>query len=147
MLKKEIPPHLKQYLHTVKTSAVDASTRVKFIQRFNQNNGEKSDYETICMNELISEVITQARPLWKDLQQKKGLSLSIESNEMPLLQIQGNASELRSAFYNLIKNSVEAMTKDGVIRINASCKDKKVIVEIQDTGTGMNEETQRKILR
>lgn len=147
LLKKEIPPHLKQYLHTVKTSAVDASTRVKFIQRFNQNNGEKSDYETICMNELISEVITQARPLWKDLQHKKGLSLSIESNEMPLLQIQGNASELRSALYNLIKNSVEAMTRDGVININASYSDKKVVVEIQDTGMGMSEETQRKIFQ
>ena len=147
LLKKDVPSHLKKYLQTVKTSAVDASTRVKLIQRFNQNNTEKSDHTTVHINELIAEVITQSRPLWQDLQQKKGLSLSIESNDMPVLKIQGNASELRSALYNLIKNSVEAMAQDGIIRMNASRNDEKVVIEIQDTGVGMDEKTRTKIFQ
>ena len=56
------------------------------------------------------------------------------------LQISGDDHRIRQVFLNLILNSRDAMPTGGTITISAVTDGKKVTVQYQDSGTGMNPE-------
>jgi signal transduction histidine kinase len=47
---------------------------------------------------------------------------------------------MKQAFYNVIKNSLEAMRRHGTLRIRTDLDDTHVIVSFSDTGSGMSAE-------
>jgi two-component system, sporulation sensor kinase E len=58
--------------------------------------------------------------------------------DLPLLQL--DREQMKQAFYNLIKNSLEAMRRHGTLRIRTDLDDTYVIVSFVDTGGGMSAE-------
>jgi two-component system, sporulation sensor kinase E len=58
--------------------------------------------------------------------------------DLPLLQL--DRDQMKQAFYNVIKNSVEAMKRHGVLRIRTDLDDTYVIVSFVDSGGGMSAE-------
>src|SRR6478609_3382021 len=59
-------------------------------------------------------------------------------SDLPLLQI--DRDQMKQAFYNVIKNSIEAMHRHGMLRIRTDLDDTHVIVRFVDTGGGMSAE-------
>ncbi len=59
-------------------------------------------------------------------------------SDLPLLQL--DRDQMKQAFYNVIKNSFEAMKRRGVLRIRTDRDDTHVLVGFTDTGTGMSAE-------
>jgi two-component system, sporulation sensor kinase E len=58
--------------------------------------------------------------------------------DLPLLQL--DREQMKQAFYNVIKNSLEAMRRHGTLRIRTDLDDTHVIVSFVDTGSGMSAE-------
>jgi two-component system, sporulation sensor kinase E len=58
--------------------------------------------------------------------------------DLPLLQL--DREQIKQAFYNVIKNSLEAMRRHGTLRIRTDLDDKDVMVSFTDTGGGMSAE-------
>ena len=58
--------------------------------------------------------------------------------DLPLLQL--DREQMKQAFYNVIKNSLEAMRRHGTLRIRTDLDDTHVIVSFTDTGSGMSAE-------
>jgi signal transduction histidine kinase len=58
--------------------------------------------------------------------------------DLPLLQL--DRGQMKQAFYNVIKNSLEAMKRHGTLRIRTDLDDTHVIVSFVDTGGGMSAE-------
>jgi signal transduction histidine kinase len=58
--------------------------------------------------------------------------------DLPLLQL--DLGQMKQAFYNVIKNSLEAMKRHGTLRIRTDLDDTHVIVTFVDTGGGMSAE-------
>lgn len=58
--------------------------------------------------------------------------------DLPLLQL--DREQMKQAFYNVIKNSLEAMKRHGILRIRTDLDDTYVIVSFVDTGGGMSAE-------
>jgi two-component system, sporulation sensor kinase E len=58
--------------------------------------------------------------------------------DLPLLQL--DREQMKQAFYNVIKNSLEAMRRPGTLRIRTDLDDKDVMVSFTDTGGGMSAE-------
>ncbi|PYK13673.1 MAG: PAS domain-containing sensor histidine kinase [Verrucomicrobia bacterium] len=58
--------------------------------------------------------------------------------DLPLLQL--DRGQMKQAFYNVIKNSLEAMKRHGILRIRTDFDDTHVIVTFVDTGAGMSPE-------
>ena len=54
--------------------------------------------------------------------------------------IMGDDDQLRQAFFNILRNSVQAMSRDGVIRIECGVRDDFVDVLFVDDGSGMTTE-------
>ncbi len=88
------------------------------------HDGEKAELEqSIFAPELQDREIAVEQELRSDL---------------PLLQL--DRDQMKQAFYNVIKNSVEAMQRHGTLRIRTDLADTHVIVRFVDTGGGMSAE-------
>src|SRR5438477_3629272 len=59
-------------------------------------------------------------------------------SDLPLLQV--DRDQMKQAFYNVIKNSLEAMKRRGVLHIRTDIDEKHVIIRFVDTGGGMSAE-------
>ena len=59
--------------------------------------------------------------------------------------IEGQESELKEVFTNIIINAVDAMPEGGVLSVFGYKNMSNVVVEISDTGKGMNREIMKKI--
>ena len=58
---------------------------------------------------------------------------------LPLLEL--DRDQMKQAFYNVIKNSFEAMKRRGIMRIRTDMDDKHVLISFTDTGGGMSAES------
>jgi len=58
--------------------------------------------------------------------------------DLPLLQL--DREQMKQAFYNVIKNSLEAMRRHSTLRIRTDLDDTHVMVSFTDTGGGMSAE-------
>ncbi len=59
-------------------------------------------------------------------------------SDLPMLEL--DRDQMKQAFYNVIKNSFEAMKRRGILRIRTDMDDTHVIVSFTDTGGGMSAE-------
>jgi two-component system, sporulation sensor kinase E len=59
-------------------------------------------------------------------------------SDLPLVQIDRN--QMKQAFYNVIKNSLEAMKRRGILRIRTDMDATHVLVSFTDTGGGISAE-------
>src|SRR3989442_7399998 len=57
-------------------------------------------------------------------------------SDLPLLQL--DRGQMKQAFYNVIKNSFEAMKSRGILRIRTDMDESHVIVRFTDTGGGIS---------
>jgi two-component system, sporulation sensor kinase E len=56
--------------------------------------------------------------------------------DLPLLQL--DREQMKQAFYNVIKNSLEAMKRQGTLRIRTDLDDTHVLISFADTGSGIS---------
>jgi two-component system, sporulation sensor kinase E len=63
--------------------------------------------------------------------------------DLPLLQL--DREQMKQAFYNVIKNSLEAMRRYGTLRIRTDLDDTHVMITFADTGGGMSAENMGRI--
>jgi two-component system, sporulation sensor kinase E len=59
-------------------------------------------------------------------------------SDLPLLQL--DRDQMKQAFYNVIKNSLEAIKSRGILRIRTDMDESHVLVRFTDTGGGMSAE-------
>jgi two-component system, sporulation sensor kinase E len=59
-------------------------------------------------------------------------------SDLPLLQI--DRDQMKQAFYNVIKNSLQAMKRRGALRIRTDRDDTHALISFIDTGSGMSAE-------
>ncbi|MEP6603265.1 MAG: ATP-binding protein [Spartobacteria bacterium] len=57
-------------------------------------------------------------------------------SDLPLLQL--DRDQMKQAFYNVIKNSLEAMKQRGILRIRTDKDDSHVLITFTDTGGGIS---------
>jgi len=105
----------------------------------------------------IHRVLEEILALEKEtLKKKKGRFVQIYDPSLP--SIEGNEDELKQVFLNLVKNAVEASPEGGEVRIVTQFSSNytfrktqdapamhNIIIEIIDSGSGMTDETLKKI--
>ncbi|HEX4652999.1 MAG TPA: ATP-binding protein [Candidatus Udaeobacter sp.] len=87
------------------------------------------------LNTIIEETVRFFTPEIHDRE------ITIEQqlrSDLPLLQV--DRDQVKQAFYNVIKNSLEAMQRHGALRIETDLDDTHVVVRFLDTGGGMSAE-------
>ncbi len=87
------------------------------------------------VNEVLSDLLSFLR---EEVAERKVLVVEGLDPSLPPIQI--DPKQLRQAFLNIIKNSLEAMPEGGKLTVSTAQKDGKVEITIGDTGKGISEE-------
>ena len=87
------------------------------------------------VNTIVEEAVRFFAP---ELQDREILIEQELRSDLPLLQL--DRDQMKQAFYNVIKNSVEAVHRHGRLRIRTDLADTHVIVRFDDSGGGMSAE-------
>lgn len=144
-LQKDLSESTHIGLQNIESIISDIAARVVALQKFGNITYVDSSVELIDFNELIEDSLKQTRPLWKDRKEKEGWSVTIQSDFKEIPRIRCNRGELKTAVYNLIKNSIEAMPEGGTLRIKTGVKETGVFATFSDSGIGMTEVNKEKV--
>ena len=87
------------------------------------------------VNAIVEEAVRFFAPEMKDRQVVVEQELR---SDLPLLQL--DRDQMKQAFYNVIKNGLEAMKPGGILRIRTDMDSTHVVVSFADTGGGMSAE-------
>ena len=87
------------------------------------------------LDEQIRQSIVALEPAWE----KKDIEFDVELDRIRYL---GNEPMMRHVWDNLISNAVKFSPKGGMVRLQLTKKQKKIIFTIEDQGPGLTEEEQ-----
>jgi signal transduction histidine kinase len=129
----------KELLHIALTATKDAANAVHSLQNYYHSSGIVEVKEFLDLSELAREVKQFTHHKWHSEAQKNGKTIEVELDLSSVPPVRGNPGEIREVLTNLVINAIDAITKNGVIRIRVYEKDGFVFVDVSDSGSGMDE--------
>jgi len=136
-LKSIDDPTAKKYAGEIIRLTEIGSDLIKNLLRFSHktNDVPKKRFNLIETLGETYNIISKSFEKWIDIQ-----------TEWPeMIPVYGESSALIQVFLNLCTNARDAMPDGGILRITARKAKDKAVVEITDTGAGMDESTLKKI--
>jgi signal transduction histidine kinase/CheY-like chemotaxis protein len=143
-LKYAADPKVRRALELIVQSACDGAKTVKRIQDFARQRQDR-DFETVSVDQLLSDVSEITRPRWKDEAEAAGAQINFAVSHRSGAHVLGDASELRDVLVNIVFNAVDAMPGGGTLTLAAEQRDEKVVVTVTDTGCGMSPEVRSRV--
>jgi two-component system NtrC family sensor kinase len=140
MLQKQMgpdDPKMKIVDKIIKQS-FRASEIVNGLLSFSRTSG--TQYAEVDCNKIISETLSLLD------HQFKTANVAVEKNlseNLPL--IHANTGKLQQVFLNLFLNAKDAMGQGGTLRVNTLARNSEVVIEVNDSGTGISAEHLKKI--
>lgn len=126
------PEDLEVFMNGIKTGIERATTIVKGLNQFSRDS-ETYD-EIIDIPSVIDNCLVMLQNRTKN---RISIDKQYHTEECHLL---GNVGKLHQAFINLLSNSIDAIKKEGSIVISTRLQQNKLVIEISDTGSGINKE-------
>ncbi|GIV14601.1 MAG: hybrid sensor histidine kinase/response regulator [Armatimonadota bacterium] len=138
-------PQVKRYLEMIRTAAQDAAQTVSRLREFYRPRGRAELRQPLDVNAIVEEAVQLAAPRWREQAEAKGVFIRVHTDLQPVPLVSANGSELREVLQNLIFNAVDALPRGGDITVRTFAVDDSnpgwVVIEVQDNGVGMDEET------
>ncbi len=106
---------------------------IEDILAFAKTKRKESRLAEIDLKSLIDQIVSD-------------MNIKMETKPEKTPVIEGETESIRRVFINLITNSVEAMDKDGHLKIKFTSNKKWVITEIIDNGAGIPKEDLKNVL-
>ena len=146
MGKDQLDPNTLHWLQIINDSGFKAADMLRQILDFTHKSNES--FEPVDIANLINKTVTLF-----DYRFRKSSVELIKQLEQEQIEVFGNAGQLEQVFTNLIGNAIDAMGESGQLTIEAAVKEeiKKeqsvswAEINITDTGSGMDKETQESI--
>ena len=125
---------LEESITAIKSEAEnmkDLVEKLLFLARSDKNT-QKVEMADFKMNELIDEVVRETK-----LIDNKHEILNQYNQE---ITINGDRNLLKEVLRIFIDNSIKYTPEKGTIKINSFCRNKQLVLEIEDTGIGISKE-------
>ncbi len=154
----DLPENERRHLDVIRRSGEDISHIVQRLREFYRRRSDTEELVPVNMNQVIEEVVGLTRPRWRDLPQREGTSIRVQTElqpDLPLLA--SDPSDLREALINLIFNAVDALPQGGTITLATRVESRpgpdpgaapqqQVLIEVRDDGIGMDDKTRQRCL-
>jgi PAS domain S-box-containing protein len=140
-------PEVEKYLRVVEKSAKDAARMVERIQNFARARANKYEFISLRILDVVRDAIEITKPRWRNDAESRSIKYEVSLNaslESDVL-IEGEPSELREVFVNIVLNALDAMPSGGRLDINAVADDKEISLSFVDSGAGMTDEIKQRI--
>jgi CheY-like chemotaxis protein len=140
------------YLTTIQRAIEDVARTVARMREFYREREAQLTLERVDINRAVRQVVELTKPRWSDLPQQRGAMVDLRMELWDNLpDIMGAENEIRDALTNLIFNAVDAMPSGGTLSVrtrNSAGGDgeDRVLIDVGDTGVGMDEDTRRRCL-
>ncbi len=142
-------------LGTIIGAAQDAAKMFSRLRDFYRPAGRGHARQELDFNALVEQTVELTRPRWQGQAMGQGVTIRLDlalGTGLPVMS--ANESELREMLTNLIFNAVDAMPQGGVLRLHTRLEkagatagsEPCLVLEVADTGVGMDEETRRRCL-
>ncbi len=152
-----LSPLAKKHLNYIKTAGEDVAHIVERLREFYRPRDEREALAMLNLNAVVEQAVGMTRPRWRDIPQSRGVMIELGTDlDSNVSDFAGIETEIREALTNLIINAVDAMPRGGTITIRTKLTDlgtagranvaEHVVLEVKDTGVGMDEKTRRRCL-
>jgi signal transduction histidine kinase/ActR/RegA family two-component response regulator len=151
----QLSPRIRKHLQMIQQATDDVAKTVARMKEFYRQREPQLTLSPIHMNALVQQVADLTRARWNDMPQRQGVMIEMQTEFAPgLPAFMGVENEIREALINLIFNAVDAMPGGGALTVRTRLvepllgplKLRRVLVEVDDNGAGMDEETRRRCL-
>jgi signal transduction histidine kinase len=102
-----------------------------------QIRGIKTEYEDICLDELIIDTIDN----YTETAEQKQITIKAVMNKN--IQVYSDKEMLKTIIRNLLFNAIKFTDRNGTITIKTKVNQNDFVIDVTDTGTGMSEKKQR----
>lgn len=99
------------------------------------------DFKRINLSKMIEEACELFEPLAEDKQ------ISLKTEIAQNIYIMGDIRMLQRAFSNLLDNAIKYTSQHGSVRVAAFVKENQIIIEVADTGLGIDPENHENIFK
>jgi signal transduction histidine kinase/ActR/RegA family two-component response regulator len=140
------------YLTTIQRAIEDVARTVARMREFYRERQAQLTLERVDLNRAVRQVVELTQPRWSDLPQQRGVMVDLRAELTDgLPDIMGAEHEIRDALTNLIFNAVDAMPGGGMLTVQTRKSAEidgaaRVLIDVSDTGIGMDEDTRRRCL-
>lgn len=124
-----------QTLLRLKTQANRLSELVIPLRKIAELDTREIESAQVDLARLISDVVTEFQLTEAGLARR--ISLNLPQLPWPLPEVQGDADLLFLAFHNVLGNAVKFTRPGDAIQVRAFEDDRRVVIEIADTGPGV----------
>src|SRR3989304_935290 len=144
LLSKSLDAATRERLQIIEKLVLDGSEIVRRVQEFTRL-GTTKDFSEVNIKDIINDIIRMTESKWSGGPNIPKITLRVDTDSMEIPIVEGNASELREVFINILFNAVDAMPKGGELTIHTKTNGKDIFVHFIDTGEGMSEETKKRV--
>lgn len=146
-----LTPRIRSYLEIVSRVTDDVAATVARMREFYRDRDPDVPLGPVDLNQLADQVIDLTRARWSDIPQRTGVTIEMRTDlAIGLPPANGVESEIREALTNLLFNAVDAMPQGGRLTVRTgfapAVHGRRVMIEVVDTGVGMDEYTRRRCL-
>jgi len=127
-------------LEVIERLTIEGAEKVKRLQEFTRIRRDRS-LEMID----VEPVLEEALELINSRAQTQGIKIELTRDRRKLPPIQGNAAELREAFFNILINSIDAMSENGKLTVKSETDRMSITLTFRDNGCGMPDEVRQRI--
>jgi nitrogen-specific signal transduction histidine kinase/CheY-like chemotaxis protein len=132
---------LYRYAEAIESSAQRAAKLAQHLLNFSRRQGRVSGI--VDINMLLEDILFLIKESFRDIEIEKAF-------DPRLYPIKGDEAELQNVFLNLCTNAKDAMAGKGLLRVRTERKRyvghrEFAVVEIEDTGKGIDEKIKEKI--
>jgi signal transduction histidine kinase/ActR/RegA family two-component response regulator len=152
-----LSPGGREDLQTIQRAIEDVSHTVSQLGDFYRRREPALELQPIRLNDLLGQAVDLTRARWSDMPQHRGVVIRMQLDRAADLPVvMGVESEIREALINLVFNAVDAMPEGGVVVLRSKAGGpaadsgpvglRHAILEVVDTGMGMDEATRSRSL-
>jgi len=131
-------------LNTVIKTVNQGAAIIKRIQDHCKSDTEQAEV-VVDLNRIVREAVEMTRPKWKEESGAQNRTIRIEYELGEIESVSGNLHEITQVVGNLIFNAVEAMPGGGSLIFRTYGEEHWTVLEVEDTGLGMDEKTLARI--
>lgn len=156
--------------HEVRNPLTNISLAAEQLQESGIQNGESSmlldmiNRNAVRINQLVSDLLNATKAIELNIKTEninnildEALAMAADRIDLGKIKVEKNylpggcdvavdGQIIKVAFLNIIVNAIEATEKNtGVIKLRTKKEGNKCVIEVEDNGSGMDEDTQQKL--
>jgi PAS domain S-box-containing protein len=149
--EQNLSERARSHLEIIQRAVDDVAQTVARMGEFYRMREPQVSLVPVDLNKLVRQVVDLTRARWSDMAQQRGVAIDVKlelADDLP--PIAAVDSQIRDALVNLVFNAVDAMPQGGPLtlrtKVVGSSRGQNVVLEVVDSGIGMDEETKRRCL-